>query len=84
MRFLKIVLAAFVAALALLASLFIGAVAVIASIVLSIFRHSRTRQGSGETVPSSHPAEARRTKTPRDFDVIDVTATEVPTDPAGR
>jgi hypothetical protein len=83
MRFFKIVLTAFIAAIAVLAGLFIAAAAAITSLVLSFFSGSRRQSGSARTSASPHSAGVHRTKA-RDPDAIDVTATEVPLDPAGR
>jgi hypothetical protein len=83
MHFLKSVLTALITVFALLASLLAGAVAVIASIVLFFFRRSRLARSKDRAASPAHPAEARRTKM-RDVDAIDVTATEVPSDPTAR
>ncbi|MEO7411983.1 MAG: hypothetical protein ABIZ81_01385 [Opitutaceae bacterium] len=83
MRFLKIVLTAVVAALAVLAGLMIGALAAATSVVLFFSRRSRKRESQGRIAPLGNPAHARPTRA-HDVDIIDVTATEVPADPGSR
>ena len=83
-RLLKSILIVVVAAFALLASVFIGVIAALASIALFAFRRWQARRGDrGHAVPAQHGANVRP-QTVRDSEVIDVTATEVPSDPASR
>jgi hypothetical protein len=83
MRLIKILVTALVAVLAVLTGVFIAAIAAVTGMALFFFRRPRSPSRLAQTVPLPSAAEARRPKA-SDVDVIDVIATEVPTDRAGR
>ena len=83
MRVLKIVLTAALAAFAVIAGLFIGVVVAGTGVILSLFKRWRSGRDSDRNFPLPHRADARPVR-PHDRDVIDVTATEVPSDPTNR
>ena len=83
MRPLKIIMTAFIAALVVLAGLFIAAVAAVTGAALFFLKRSRGTPASRRTTRLSRLGDANSPKG-TDLDVVDVTATEVPADPAKR
>jgi len=83
MRPLKIIMTALLGTVALVAGLFIAVVAAITSVALFFLKRSRGTPAPRRPVPLSHARGASAPKA-ADRDVIDVTATEVPADSAGR
>ena len=83
MRVLKIMLTAALAAFAVIAGLFIGVVVAGTGVALSLLKRWRTRRDPDRTFPLPRRADARPVRA-LGRDVIDVTATEVPVDPANR
>lgn len=81
MRLLKVLSTIAIAAVALLAGLFTAMLVAVGGALIYLFRRllgsSKSSPARGESVPHSRVSQM-------DADVIDVTATEVPADPAAR
>lgn len=80
---LKLFLTALFATLALVAGLVVTMLAAVASIVILAIKRWRHRH-TPDPQSSQRPTPMDRVANPRDTDVIDVIATEVPADPSNR
>jgi hypothetical protein len=83
MRTIKLVLTALFTAFAVVAGLVVAMLAALASVVILTIKRWRHRNDPARPAPAAESG-ASRVEKPRDDEVIDVVATEVPADPSHR